>query len=492
MRAISVKWLICGLGAVVIASFVLFSISRMQDEGIVPAFAQDNSDLANHSTSNQRRLGSDHNRRVGGAWRVQAETISKNEFPEFVRMLLNEPYSETRQSALAAACKRLSQEAGTLEALRIISDLAGPGRNRTWMITAAISGAGEDLHHVMGIIRKLQYSDDAEACLSGMVSFVSVRNIGASEILLAAPFTSDEISAIVSGIVSRPIDGSNTIRELAERTQIVDSLLKQGGTTYDMKQLLAEYFRNLSFFAPNEALALMIDKLGAVNSKNRADYEWTLDAAFRNDPRKAMETIQTSITGAAPGSSGALVYSAVEQWMKYDLNAALAWYSKCDSYGPEIKSYAARPFFEKAIDAGDLNSAREWLNEINEPTLKKNAEGKLWSKERDLVVREVASDPTATLQAIISGSSQHADYWMEEAMSTWLTKDPAKAEDWYNKNWNSLPKGKAQYLAAAYANQALKQGDPATAGQWAALIQDPKTKQRVEAAISKAGAGGKP
>jgi hypothetical protein len=90
------------------------------------------------------------------------------------------------------------------------------------------------------------------------------------------------------------------------------------------------------------------------------------------------------------------------------------------------------------------------------------------------------------LQSIVSGKSNYNDYWLEEAMSTWVAKDFDKAQEWYQKNWNSMPANKSQYLAAAFAKQAIGQGDVATARQWAAHIQDAKTKQRIETGIAEA------
>ena len=135
----------------------------------------------------------------------------------------------------------------------------------------------------------------------------------------------------------------------------------------------------------------------------------------------------------------------------------------------------------------NLEEARKWLVAIDDVEQYKKIEGHIWSAERDSLRKEVARDPVKTVQSMVSGQSKYADYWIEEAMGTWITKDPAKAEDWYNKNWNSLPSTKAQYLAAAYANAALQQGDAATAQQWASHILDPKTKQRIQDGISKAG-----
>jgi hypothetical protein len=153
---------------------------------------------------------------------------------------------------------------------------------------------------------------------------------------------------------------------------------------------------------------------------------------------------------------------------------------------PDQSDGIAGAFISHALTKMDLENAKQWLNGVNSVEVKRALEGKIWSAERDALRKEVGKDPAGTVQSIISGQSEYGDYWLEEAMGTWVTKDFDKAQDWYQQNWNSLPTGKSQYVAAAFATQAIKQGDTATARQWAAHIQDPKTKLRIEAGIAKA------
>lgn len=131
----------------------------------------------------------------------------------------------------------------------------------------------------------------------------------------------------------------------------------------------------------------------------------------------------------------------------------------------------------------DFTAAREISNKIKNPELRASADGKIWEAERTGIRKEVASNPVTTIQAIVSGESGYTAYWLEEAMSTWMEKDLDQAREWQEKNWNSIPANKSQYLAAAFAKQAAHEGDMATAREWATHIQDAKTRQRIEAAI---------
>lgn len=141
-----------------------------------------------------------------------------------------------------------------------------------------------------------------------------------------------------------------------------------------------------------------------------------------------------------------------------------------------------------AAKASDLDKANSYLQRIDDPEIKKRVEGQVWTAERDFLRGEVTKDPTGTMESIIDGQSKFGDYWLEEAMGTWISKDFDKAQAWYQDNWNKLPASKSQFLAAAFAKQAAGQGDVEAARQWAGYIQDPKTKQRIEAGIAKAEA----
>ena len=134
-----------------------------------------------------------------------------------------------------------------------------------------------------------------------------------------------------------------------------------------------------------------------------------------------------------------------------------------------------------------IDEGRQLVDKISDPALKKATEGRVWQVEKNQLQKEANATPGQLVDSIVAGQSKYADYWLEEAMGTWVAKDFDKAQEWYEKNWKSMPSDKSQYVAAAFANQALKQGDAATASQWAALIQDPKTKQRIQDGINKAG-----
>ena len=417
---------------------------------------------------------------------LKTQDIPVEDIGDHLRSLLRQPYSNERQSEIWNVCEKLSGDVGVEEAMRIISELAGPGQNRAWMLSAVVSGSRENFGMVMSMIRNLEYKDDNDACLNGLTSLVSKTNVSLERVTDSGPFSYRELSAIVVGLSHRPADSDDPIGDLKERTKNVISVINSADLNSDSNQMLGEYFRNLSLLAPQTTLALMVETMNRSKSfePSDLDYNWVLNAAFKSDPRQAIEVVQSLLKGTA--SSDRLISSSIRQWMKYDLNSALQWYSTSDQFGSEIKSYAAFPFFEQAVAGGDLSASKQWYERIDDPVLKRKAEGQVWSMERDIVRREVSKDPELAIQSMIAGDSSHQDYWLEEAIATWAVKEPTKAQAWYQQNWNSLSANKAQYVAAAFATQATKQGDTATARQWAAYIQDAKTKQRIETGIAKA------
>jgi hypothetical protein len=151
-----------------------------------------------------------------------------------------------------------------------------------------------------------------------------------------------------------------------------------------------------------------------------------------------------------------------------------------------IKSLLNSLDSESKTGSGKLLDAWSQVAKIVDPQLKKQAEGQVWGKERDMVRNTVNSAPQKAIEELVSGKSQHDAYWIEEAMDVWMAKDFDNAEKWYQDNWKNLPADKAQYAAASFAKQAIKTGDLDVAEQWLPYIQDPKTKARIQAEVSKA------
>lgn len=205
-------------------------------------------------------------------------------------------------------------------------------------------------------------------------------------------------------------------------------------------------------------------------------------AMVLQDPRKAMELA----SGSGESLNGEITIG-FEQWLKLDQFAAEKWLAETTStLSSKAKDEASEGKTKFLTQKGKIEDAKAIVEKIVDPEARKRAAGIVWTAERDKLRKEVDKNPAGTLNSIIAGGGAYEDYWIEEAMFNWASKDLNKAVAWYEKNWDSLSPSKAQYVAAAFATQSLQGKDIDTARQWAALIQDAKTKARIEADIAKA------
>jgi hypothetical protein len=202
-----------------------------------------------------------------------------------------------------------------------------------------------------------------------------------------------------------------------------------------------------------------------------------------HDPSHAAKTMMES------GNRDAFK-TAVSAWLEKDFSAVQIWQNELNhSLSAENKDLVSSLIAEKYARSGDLLAARSQLNNIEDPAARGRVEGRIWSRERDILRAEVEQNPVETVNTILAGKGSFGDYWLEEAISTWVAKDFDQAVEWNEKNWASMPPAKAQYVAAAFAKHSLNQNDVDNARQWSALIQDRKTKERIEAAITNAAEG---
>jgi hypothetical protein len=202
------------------------------------------------------------------------------------------------------------------------------------------------------------------------------------------------------------------------------------------------------------------------------------------------------VKGSAIGGTLEILGEVTDPQLRLSLTKGLARTMQESNHEERIKFLTSLNSSEK--DAAVVEFSRKlspsdaWslLEHVTDSSAKALAEGRIWERERDQLRKDVVSNPQQILGELANGRSAYSDYWLEEAMVTWISKEPDKAEEWYQANWNSLPPAKSQYVAAAYAKNALGLGDTGTARQWTSLIQDPKTRERIEASITKGESGG--
>jgi hypothetical protein len=356
--------------------------------------------------------------------------------------------------------------------LKKITDNFGPGKSRCHLISTLFM-ASDRIDSLEAAFQKLEFPEELSAACSGISHNLCM--VDSPELIdpskyafLGSRFNNvfqEALELYVSRFQSKPA---------AELSIAVGKSIDLQPT----KESKLEFLSKIVRIAPFDCWEHLVkNNIELTDPKQRE----LLSLMFGRDATRAMTRI-AEVPGGEKYFSGAF-----QQWLGNDARKPIEW---LEEYKEKLSltqmDGAMQGIAEFAARKGDTDVAWQWVGKIADPVLRKAAEGKVWSVERSAVRQEVSRGPEAAIQSFLAGTSSHQDYWLQEAMLTWLEKEPEKVQDWYQKNWKTLPANKAQYVAAAFATQAVKQGDTATARQWAAHIQNPKTKQRVEDEIAKA------
>ncbi len=267
---------------------------------------------------------------------------------------------------------------------------------------------------------------------------------------------------------------------LFQRNEILLGMLAEANPE-GFNVALGNYLRAASALSPELALDTLDNFRAAIGKDDLPALEGQLARKFGE--WSGSQAMEASVESGSPRRTA----NALLGWYRSDSSSAQAWLEdNFESLPSSQKDAVAVEMVKKRLETKSLEEARKMVDAISDPKARRIAEGWAWTKERDMLRSEVNENASDAVHAIVSGDSEFGDYWLEEAMSVWVTKDFDQAVAWYDKNWDSLPPSKSQYVAAAFANQAMEQGDATTARQWAAMIQDAKTKARIEGAISEA------
>mgnify|MGYP000719459692 CR=1 FL=1 len=404
---------------------------------------------------------------------VGAADISLGDFLEkWDNACSNTNDDSSRIVFLRGIASLMAQNGYSREAIAKIVETFGPGKARCHLLSAVFRFS-PDSGQLSELFGTLEYDDERMAASEGIAH------------ALAYNTTPEKVDVKKYEYLKGFLDVM--LATLAEEFVIANS----SGSPQDLTKSFELAF-DLPLSSVTERTTLM--KLYSIAPFDCWDYiaRKGLDG-FRGESEALVEHM-VRVSGkdaadklASTPQSEALLARALSLWMKVDASAPIKWIQeRTDEMTGVQRDSAYSGIAAYAIEQGELDVARSWSESISSPEQREVMEGRIWGSERDSLRREVGKDPAATLQSIISGQSKYGDYWLEEAMGTWVAKDYGKAQEWYQENWSTLPANKSQYVAAAFANQAIKQRDTETARQWAAHIQDAETKQRIEANIAKA------
>jgi hypothetical protein len=356
----------------------------------------------------------------------------------------------------------------------------GPGAKRAVMLQSLFAASPLSIGDLCDLQQKLESESDRRGAASGITNAIAnLKDLGSLDLDRFKSLGTSGKDMLVSGLSCKVsavrYRNGNVAQAFRDVMQITKELDSDGtmGTS-----LTRDLIAGVSHESPFEVWDVL-------HSPGEPEMDTSLQVLVANrmassDVSKAMSMVVEN--GSVAGTGPVFAY-----WLQFDPKEASAWFdSHNKNLSAGMRDQISGTFANDSVGNGKVTQAWEYTNQINDPEQRRITEGQVWSAERNIVRREANANPEEAIQSMLYGVSEHADYWLQKALTTWIAKNPDMAEEWQRTHLNTLPKGKAQYVAAAYANEAIKQGDAATARQWAGLIQNPKTKLRIETAIQKA------
>jgi hypothetical protein len=413
------------------------------------------------------------------------QDFQKGEFHEVWKLLSELPEGGPTMEIKDKAMNRAALLEDPEMLIAVVGESAGPGMVRDRFIQTIFTSSNSSVTELASLANLLEEKSEQKAAYEGLG-----RNISNSLDLAKIDFdaittlTPGVIGAITSGLGNYHVgrmssrDHASFRATISESLSVARRLADQGrmGETF-LSDVAVELSRSFPFNVW-EVLEKSAPDVFADERVQKA----IIQSMIRTEPLKALD--HAVKTGVA--DYGDLTQAVIKS-LEMDRTKVENWYNDSSSVlDANAASAYANGFARYSSALGDFETAWKWVGTIADKDLRKKAESQVWPAERDAVRKQSETDPHGTVQALVSRESKHADYWLEEAMMIWIAKDSENAEVWYKKNWNSLPPAKSQYIAAAYAKEALEVGDIAVARQWANLIQDPKTKDRIATSIDKA------
>jgi hypothetical protein len=413
---------------------------------------------------------------------ILLERVDKSQFEEVWNLLGgigNERAADELRNRLLV---RVGSSMEIHEMLALIKGLTGSGTIRNSFIETTFGVSRMSILQLMDAVSQLNEAQERASAYRGMARKISymenLDDIGLA--VFSGKLSPEMLETIVSGLGKYHYSGllrkdmevyqSRAADAINFSVRAVSSGIAEDGL---VAQVVTEMAKNMPF-PVWEALNISFPDL-------MNDGKIVSSVLWHMSYEKPFETMEIA------ASKNSIDSNLLTRAIARDNSRVEEWYlDNMQDLSESQRDVFAEVFSTERAKSHDFEDAYDWVKKIENPAYRLKAEGVIWTAERDLLRKEVNNEPAGTLQSIISGQSKYTDYWLEEAMSTWVAMDFDKAQDWYQKNWKSISANKSQYIAAAFAKQAAGAGGVTAAREWAAHIRDTKTRQRVDAVIDKA------
>jgi len=483
-------WLVGGAAAgLILGLFAVYNHVGGNENQVSPV----HSSLPGHGITNVPSPTSKVAKREDPRAGNELRSLTYSRDPDATRDAMAQRYrsivnSELRAQEKYVEIERIAKayiaEVGIDYALEHLDSIAGPGQLQNQLLWFLFEHSpGDDQAGLVGKARSLA-GDAALAALEGV--FRNMKANGINHAALDVLFPLKEGESRLFDYFVRDLAVYNNATGFTILAEIPALIAAAYPDPVKYEEHLKGFLLRVAESKPGDAMALC-RKLGEYPELQKEVAGRCLMELIRRTPDEGMKEAVAFMKENRGILEDGTIANFMGQYLRADYNAAVSWMnSNRESMEPWAKDSVTNGLVQFNLSQKNIDEAKVWLEQIADPELRKNAEGRVWGQERDNLRAEVRKDPQAIVDGIVSGEANYGDYWLEEAMQTWMSKDFDQAHLWYEDNWSNLPREKAQYVAAAFAVQALNHGDTDTATQWQALISDRKTKERIAASIARA------
>ena len=323
------------------------------------------------------------------------------------------------------------------------------------------------------LILKCDFGDrkNLSRALDGIGSKLGESRIAYGELVSYGELVDDEGSSLVKGYLGARAssfhkDGGTSRESFDEAVGAISHLLKKDLiSALDSAEIILDAYSVSAFVRAQTIRDFGVD---VASLKGRDELARSM---MRESPELAMQFLELN-------GDSVQIRAALDLWLRVEPTEAGVWLSENrNQIGSKFYNQIVPTFVNASVKAGEFKTAREWMEEIGDQDIKLKVEGEIWRQEKSVIDVLVKEDPKFAIDSIVSGESDHAEFWIKDAFNQWSSTDAEKAAAWYNENRKALTPSQNQHVARAYAEQAIKSGDLDTANQWLGHVTEEKFRE---------------
>lgn len=378
---------------------------------------------------------------------------------------------------LQSFVKAISKEGNTRYAFQKVVSTFGEETYRNVLLSLIFSSSSSKYGELVALRGELNDRNEIEAVNGGLSARI-LNTSDKNQILGYLRNFKDDYQIIMNGLRLRVDSSCSRDDSVKEMNFFINALVTSDHEQPYNKQILRDYLNLTARRLPFETWEKVSSGIGF--ELDDQSMGLLVSSMIRDDSEKAFKEF-------VKGKSEGHVTTSYLGWLEFDAVAAKKWLTENIHEQPKGVSdsvYAA--CCEYAIKKNDIDEYSRLRNMVEDERKLKELDAIYVVNRQEFLYKQIDENPSATINDILHGWTDFPAESLEKAMGAWLNKDFNAAESWYQQNWKSLPSEKAQYVAAAFANQAVTQGDTHTATQWLGYVKDVNVKQRIQESIDKA------